>query len=189
MKKNLTFLLLLFVISNSYAQIDALIIFKDGTELRDVFKSRGNKLKSLESGKKYHINDMHKITYFKKDTITYDIIDTKIYLKSKRSSRQLLRIIYNGKNINLYASTESYQSGGTVGMTTYGNISKAFVQRKGEDFAYDISYIHAVQHKGIKKRLKAYFKDCPELIEKIKKKEIRKNEPMKIVIFYDEHCN
>lgn len=191
MKKIMILLFTVLIMNNSYSQkIDALIKFKDGKELRGIFKSSGNQLKSLKNKKKYDIDSMKEIIYFNaKDTIKYNIVDTKIYTTSKRSKRRLLRKVYEGKKLILYTITNEYQYGGIVGMTSYGTFEGAYIQRKNEDFAFDMGYLYGVQFKGIKKRVKKFFQDCPELVRKVKKNEINKNETMKMVLFYEEKCS
>jgi hypothetical protein len=191
MKKKIVLLLIAFIANNFYSQnIDALIKFKDGKELRGIFKSSGNKLKAIEDKKTYHINDMKEIIYFNlKDTIKYHLVDTKNYTTSKNSKRRLLRKVYEGKKLTLYAITHSYQSGGTVGMTTYGTFEGAYIQRKNENFAFDMGFLYGVQYKGIKKRVKKFFSDCPELVRKVKKNEIDKNDTMKMVLYYEGKCS
>ena len=191
MKKQLFYLALILLTHVSCSKkIDALIKFNNGKELRGVFKSGGNKLKLLENGKKYHIKDMKEITYFYDNyNVKYDIIDVKIYTDSKKSDRILAYKVFDGNKINLYTTTESYQTGGSIGANFQGTINKAYIQKKGEQFAYDISYIHAIQHKGVKARLLEYFKDCPALIEKIKSKEINRHNALKIAQFFEVSCN
>ena len=190
MKKIMLLLFTVLIMNTSYSQkIDVFIKFKDGKELRGIFKPSGNQLESLKNKKKYEIDNMKEIIYFSaKDTIKYNVVDTKIYTTSKRSERKLLRKVYEGKKLILYAITNDYQSGGIVGMNSYVTFEGVYIQRKNEDFAFDMGYIYGVQYKGIKKRVKNFFKDCPELVRKVKKNEINKNETMKMVLFYEEKC-
>jgi len=42
--------------------------------------------------------------------------------------------------------------------------------------------------KSFKKSISKYFKDCPELIDKVENKEFSKNEIWKVLEFYNRHC-
>lgn len=191
MKKTLILSILLTFIcyTKSFSQYKLKIIFKDGTEKTDTYKAKGWKLTSLTTDEKFHLNDMKEITYYKDDkSFKYYVIDTKTYVKSKRSKIRLARKAYEGKNIELYYVYFRWTDGHGTGSFSVNAYDEAFVKKKDEPYAYNMGYIYGLMYEGIKKRVRVYFKDCPELIQKVNKNKIKKKNTLEMVTFYDQHC-
>ena len=51
-----------------------------------------------------------------------------------------------------------------------------------------MGYIYGAGQRGIKKRVRDYFTDCPTLINKVDTNEIPKKEIEEIVLFYELKC-
>jgi hypothetical protein len=56
---------------------------------------------------------------------------------------------------------------------------------KGDDMAIPFNY---VELKSFKKRAKAYFEDCPELVYKIENETFKRKDLVKIAAFYNSNC-
>ncbi len=193
MKTKLLLIALLFTGYNLYAQLKLNVVFNDGTEKMDYYKIKGRKeLRALSDNKKYTIDQIKEVTYYsEKDPTqydTYNVVDIKTYVKSKKSKKEFARKAYEGENIELYYIHYNWSTMHANSMMSFNAYDEAFVRRKGEEFVYNIGYIYGAGYKGIKKRIKEYFTDCPELVEKVKENKIKKNNTMEIVKFYDENC-
>ncbi len=189
--KKLSLIIFLITIShNVFSQMKMRILFKDGSEKIDDYKYKGNELLSVSDKKKYHIDDIRELYYYtKEDTLHYYVIDTKKYITSKNSNKRFAQKKFNGKNIELYYvhfNWTTLHPNSTVSFNNY--YDEAFVKRKDEEYAYNMGYIYGAAQKGIKKRVEAYFTDCPELIDRVKRNEIERKDTMEIVRYYDEYC-
>jgi hypothetical protein len=148
-----------------------------------------SKTRIVSKKEKYKIDNIKTVViYSESDSIFMKVIPTKKYLNSK-VKKKLAQIEFIGKKIELYYVPEIIYSGGTVGffITTNGYFEK-YVRRKNNDIAYNMGYIYGAGERGIKKRVRDYFKDCPKLIEKINNNEIPKKETIKIAQFYENNC-
>tara|TARA_B110000037_G_C16800418_1_gene375289 strand:- start:27 stop:560 length:534 start_codon:yes stop_codon:yes gene_type:complete len=174
---------------SSYSQYQLKIKFNNGAEKIDNYKAKGWNLTSLTTGKKYHLNEMKEVTYYSEnDSIHYYVIDTKTYLKSKKSRKNLARKKFEGKNIELYYVYFNWTQNHTNGVMSNNSYDEAFVKKKNEKFAYNIGYIYGAGYKGIKKRVRKYFSDCPDLINKVNKNKIKKKNTLGIVEYYNKNC-
>lgn len=97
--------------------------------------------------------------------------------------------MFKGSKIDLYYVPVYIYQGGTTGLfTTLRGGYESFVRRKNDKVSYNMGYIYGAGQRGIKKRVKDYFTDCPLLIEKVMNDEIPKKETNKIVLFYELNC-
>ena len=189
MKIKFLLITLLFIGYNSYSQLKLNVIFNDGTEKMDYYKAKGEELFALSNNKRYHIDELKELTYYtEKDTTHYYVVETKTYVKSKKSKKNIARKAYDGKNIELYYIHYNWTTMHTNSIMSFNSYDEAFVRRKGEEFVYNIGYIYGAGYKGIKKRVKEYFTDCTVLVEKVKKNKIKKKNTLEIVKYYDENC-
>ncbi|MEC3906670.1 hypothetical protein VOI54_06545 [Tamlana sp. 2201CG12-4] len=148
------------------------------------------RIKSSNSKEKYKLEEIENvIMYDGIDSIKFKVIDAKKYLNSKKIEKKLGRIDYIGDKIQLYNVYELLYQGGAIGLsTTVDSYGEKYVKRTEDNIAYNMGYIYGAGQRGIKKRVRDYFIDCPELIEKVNNNEIPKHETKKIVLFYEESC-
>lgn len=189
MKTKFSLITLLLFSYNSYSQLKLNVIFNDGTEKMDYYETEGDELLALSNNKRFHIDEIKELTYYtEKDTTHYYVVETKTYVESKKSKKDIARKAYDGENIELYYIYYNWTKIHTNSTMSFNSYDEAFVRRKGEEFVYNIGYIYGAGYKGIKKRVKEYFTDCPKLVEKVKQNKIKKNNSLEIVKYYDENC-
>jgi hypothetical protein len=203
MQKVVLFLFLSFLLKVNGQYKEGIIYYKNGETKKGLIKERSSedikfktnhKSKSIKLDYKkikgYDINNSkYRYKYFNKSgagkVVGFDHKTGKIiYEKNKKSvnTPKLLKLIIEG-NTNLFV--EEFTGGGFAisggngasfggGTTTeyyiekFGNITKIGT-RIGND------------------QLK-YFNDCKSLIEKIKSKEIRRNDVVRAINFYNNKC-
>jgi len=203
MKKLISLFFILTFISVHAQYSEGIVYFKNGDMIKGLIKKRKSgsiKFKSKRDSKVVKLNHKEIKGFENKDgefrykyangaksskVLGFDSSSGKImYEKSKNESAVpiLLKIIVKG-DINLYAD-ESISIGfaipGGGGATFGGGTSTIYYIEKGTSFVEIGSRIG-------KKHL-VYFNDCPILLEKIKDKTIRKNNPHRIVYFYNNQC-
>jgi hypothetical protein len=193
--KNLSLILLFILSQNILSQNRMKITLNNGETKTGIFKIKKSSLgfpsKARFTSKKgnYKIDNIKNVViYSETDSIFLKVIPTKKYLNSKTKNK-LAQIGFIGKKIELYYVSEIIYSGGTVGffITTNGYFEK-YLKKKNDDIAYNMGYIYGAGQRGIKKRVRDYFKDCQKLIEKIENNEIPKKETIKIAHFYENKC-
>ncbi len=148
-------------------------------------KPKKNKGKKIKKERYYVRRDIRKFDIYKcGDTIHYRHIDTKKYATSKEIKKKLAQLIYSGNKLEIYYVGEGlYQAG------TFGSYYEKYVKKKGEKIAYNMGYIYGAGQRGIKKRVRDYFTDCPDLINIVNENKIKKNDLLEIVKFYEGNCN
>lgn len=158
-------------------------------EIKNTRLNFHSKTRIVSKKEKYKIDNIKNVViYSENDSIFMKVIATKKYLNSKTKNK-LAQIAFIGKKIELYYVSEIMYSGGAISLfiTTSGYFEK-YVKRKNEEMAYNMGYIYGAGQRGIKKRVRDYFKECPKLIEKIDNNEIPKKETIKIAQFYENNC-
>lgn len=188
--KKITILMLLFVSVLSYSQLKVSIKFKDNTEINDSIKQVGEKLISLKTGKTYTLNTINDIKIFEGNTVKhYFILDVKLYKNSKQVQKGIGLIIYSNGEITLYRILFGLKLKNKFNFPkTYNNRYEVFIKRKNKKYTYNIGCIDGTGCIKIKKRLKDFFNDCPNLVQMIKKNKINKREIIKIVDYYNDLC-
>lgn len=148
------------------------------------------KIISMNSKEKYRLDEINNVVmYEENDSIFFKVIDVKKYLNSKKSEKKLGRVDYLGPKMELYNVSEVLYQGGAIGLgTDVSSYGEKYVKRLGDSIAYNMGFIYGVGQRGIKKRLRDYFTDCPELIQKVDSDVIAKHETREIVLFYEENC-
>ena len=192
---------LLFISFNSLGQINVKmkVTFNNGkidtglysiqrrTFIAGIPKTR---VVSKKTRQKYKLNKIKNIImYSGNDSIYFEVIKTKKYIKSKKAKNKLVQIGYVGNKIELFYASEFIYQGGSVGSINVSSYYETYVRRKNENIAYNMGYIYGAAQRGIKKRVREYFIDCPLLIEKVNNNEIPKKETLKIAKFYENNCN
>lgn len=183
MKRLLTALLLLCFFNVTAQFKSGKVILKDSTELKGLIKLKtfgGIKFKQ----KKYSED----ITSYDHTSIIGVNIEGKRYCyvaAPNGKSPKLLQVIING-DMTLYAEEVA-----KTAVTPPNGIGSPEFLYTGDTFF--IYYIH-VGDKLLKagKKLKgkhvALFEGCPKLIDKIKRKDLKKSELYKIVNYYNTKC-
>lgn len=148
------------------------------------------KIISIKGREKYKLDEIKNIMmYTETDSIYFEVILTKKYFDSKKLIKKLGQVGLIGNKINLYYVSEVLYQGGAVEIyTTVDSYNEKYLKKGNDSVAYNMGYIYGAGQRGIKKRVRDYFTDCPILIEKINNNEIPKNETMKIALFYEENC-
>ncbi len=188
-KSTIFLLLLLFITSVSYGQLGKIadiniynkkgkIFYKDGSTEEGKLATRARMTLSIKKeGEKWRNVDVTKVdkieVYRKNSTTRYAFGMSERVAKKKKKRRKplLILLIYESDNIRLYNEP----------VTVFGILkSMYFAQRKGEAYATELK-------NNKKKLLKKYFKDCPELVNKIGTKGFKDTKD--IVKYYDTECN
>ena len=67
------------------------------------------------------------------------------------------------------------------------NISSYYVRKENET---EVTHLGSTSwiSKNFKKAASNYFKDCPNLVEKLQNKEYKKKDIREIIDFYNEYC-
>lgn len=190
MKKIILLNLLFFSSLLSFAQVSVTIKLKNNQEINDSVKQIGIELISLKTDKKYNLNEISDIKVFnKKKTKHYHILDVKSHKNSKKVKKGLGIKIYSNGNIDLYIILFGSKIKNNHTQTkTYNSNTEIFIKRKNSKYTYNIGCIDGAGCKNIKKRLYDFFSNCPSLIEKIKKNQIKKRNIKKIIDYYVESC-
>ena len=188
MKKIILLNLLFFSSLLSFAQVSVTIKLKNNQEIKDSVKQIGIELISLKTDKKYNLNEISDIKVFnKKKTKHYYILDVKSHKNSKRVQKGLGTKVYSNGNIELYFISFSYNIKNNQRII-YNSNTEIFIKRKNSKYTYNIGCIDGAGCKNIKKRLYDFFSDCPSLIERIKKNQIKERNIKKIIDYYVESC-
>jgi hypothetical protein len=190
MKKIIIIILILFSLQ-SYSQLKVNIKFKDNKEINDSIKQGAEKLISLKTGKIHNLNDINEIKIFEGNRMKhYFILDVKSYKNSKRVQKGLGSKVYSNGEIELFHISFGSNNKNRLKsqIKTYDSGIEVFIKRKNKKYTYNIGCIDGIGCKKIKKRLKDFFSDCPNLIRMIKKNKINTRDIIKIIDYYNESC-
>lgn len=196
MKKFVQFLILL-ISFNSFAQIEATILKKNGEVLKG-FASVSQRNSNVVKFRK-KIND--KPQYFGRrdfDKIFFkfnedSFIEYQFKSISKKNT-QLMKVLIKD-HLSLYSFTNTivfntHSSGKGFGNINIGKIrtTTTFYLSKNNNNIVE-KFPSKTVFKSFKKNASTYFKNCIELVEKINKKEFKKANAIEIVEFYNKKCN
>ena len=208
--KKITFLLILFLGFNSYAQFNfnsydnASLKLRNGEILVGKAKVTDDEKVKFKKGskkEKYNYRTLESFDiYGEEDTLrfTYKIIAGK--------EPRLMKVVkeYPGR-INLYVinhANNTFRPGGTPtnpampiggGLSVSSGVSvntSEYYLNKGTGFeVVEIGNDHPVFGKRrFKKALIEFFQDCPKLIKKVEDNDFRRNEMEALVDFYIKNC-
>lgn len=188
-------ILLSFTITSLYtnAQKQATFIMKDGREISDKVFVVEDSLVSLRTEEKYSFNDINELEIIrsKKKRERFFIVDTKRFKDETRVTKGLGNRIYDSKYLEIYVASFAFNLDYRTKFD-YDRLkdgTEVFIKRKNEPFAYNVACIDGFGCKAIVERLAAFFYDCPELVTKIKKREINKMDIIKIADYYNLNCD
>jgi len=113
------------------------------------------------------------------------------------SSGKINHYIYSSNFINSFTSFQKINlgNGTTINRTIQSNNNRSinlfYLKRKGDKYTTYMSdvYYSVFGEKIFTKNAINFFKNCDELVQKIKSKEFRKSDIIEIIEFYNEHCN
>lgn len=196
--KKLILFTFLFWMNFTFAQLTSYekgeVFYRDGTSEKGSIKRKYSTLKFKTKNKK-----PIELTYkeVKKISINEDGEDFeyvyKIIKGKKKGKFKLLKVVIIGKT-SLYLLNHETQVGNTA--TSLPFLALTY---KGADFYIGknesslVDFIGAnsiaVGRKNIRKGLIKYFKDCRELVKKLKNKEFKNKDIIKVIEFYNEKCN
>jgi len=122
-------------------------------------------------------------------TVKYEVIHVKKYFDSSKVKLKLRQIGLKGNRIELfYVSEYVYQGGATTAINIVDSYHERYLKKTNTQVAYNMGYIYGAGQRGVKKRVRDFFRDCPSLIEKVESNEISKKETMEIALFYENEC-
>lgn len=205
MSKKIIFLLAIFIGVASFGQKTnnifdkkekATIYFRDSTIQKGYAKIIGSviKYKKDKNSKKQVFDERNvKKIVFEKPGIDL-ILEYKIVKGTK--TPLLLEPIVKG-TITLYRDTwmaNKWKANGEINnsniSSTYYNsykITDYYISKNNEIFVEKITSTHPFS-KNFKKAASIYFKNCPELVEKIESKEFKKGDIRRVVRYYNTKC-
>lgn len=199
MKKLFTTLAALYISISAFGQSRMKITLTDGTVKSGVYKikdqtlgyAQKTKVISKKTKEKYKLNDIESLMiYTETDSIPYEVIRVKKYLNSKNQELKLGQVCFKGNRIEVfYVSEYVYQGGAVTPITTMSSYHETYFKKKNSAIAYNMGYLYGAGQRGIKKRVRDYFTDCPELIQKVENNEIHKKETLQIALFYEKNCD
>ena len=174
------------------------VTFKDGTQKTGVYSIRqgtfsnsssSTKLVSRNPTVKIPLEDFASVlVYDDNKELLYVVIDVKTNFNDKKTEKKLGLLVYAGPIMSVYYVAETISSGGSFGVSFSSESYNTYVKKNKEDIAYNMGYIYGAGPRGIKKRVRDYFVDCPALIEKVDNDSIEKNKTIEMVTFYEENC-
>lgn len=193
----LTLLIYFISIPNIFCQKESgKIFFKDKTTISGLCKIKGDDNIKFKKNK-----DSESITYDVKliDKIEineYGFFETYRYkaIKDENTSKWM-KVMIVGK-VNLYKKDAymNYDSGisssgfgGRIGTLGSGPVEHFYVSHEGNTEVFKITSLGDIS-RSFRKVASDFFKDCPVLEEKIKNKELKKEDIEQVVKFYNSKC-
>ncbi|MFC4739193.1 hypothetical protein ACFO3U_04235 [Flavobacterium ponti] len=180
------FFLVLFYLGFSQDQ-EATIFFKDGDSLQGFAMIKNEKIKfrlSLEDKPDtWDEESVSKVEFY-----GFNIIKTYVYMKpNKYEKMRLFELLVDGE-VSLYLEGFSHfvtTSPNNPGSSQIVDKIYNYVKRKTDEFP---TCINCYPLESWKKKTLVFFKDCPNLIKKIKNNELREIHLVDIVYFYNDYC-
>lgn len=193
MKK--TLLILLFFTVNGYSQIytydKAEIHFRDGKVEEGYvkilnFKEIKFRTSLDDKPVKFNYKKINKI--IKREDGKDVEYQYKIVKAKRKNYPRLMKLVTSGK-VSLYITEHKDIVGqNSPLMLEYDGVSYYMVREDSHIAEYVGAKTIAIGRKSVTKGLITYFRDCPNLIEKIENKEFGKKDVIKIIEYYNTHC-
>jgi len=192
--KKIIILIIVSLSANLFGQErEATILFNDSTSVKGFGEIKKEKIY-------FRVSLDDKITEWNYD-MAYGLIfsgygfsEKYLYIKpDKYSKKPIIMEVLEEGNVNLYRKsfiTERTYKDPTKSLTDINNRktfvydfeSTYYVKRKNESNATDLSF-------SFKTNSVKYFSDCKILVEKINKKEFKKDNIIEIVYYYNDYCD
>lgn len=192
MKNKILTLIVLFYCFFAYSQSNKCVIyFNDTTKVEGLCKLKTN------GEVKFIKNKGDKKTLFYHSQISkVEIIDDEIttyeYKYIDEYSSEWLELLIKGEvslyttSISSYHMNNSLNTGGMNGMTFGGGTTTYYYTcRQNENGVFRIASKGTIS-RSFKKTASEYFKDCPEIVEKIQSKDYKKDDIEEIVRIYNK---
>ncbi|MEN9909541.1 MAG: hypothetical protein RLZZ540_2690 [Bacteroidota bacterium] len=189
---------LLLVVNFCFCQEKTMLFFKDGSTKTGMYKIRKKTFTNDSSNmvilnndtdEKYTLDDITVAIVFKNSLeYYYEVINVKKNFNDKKTEKKLGLLAYKSPKINMYYIAEAIYSGGTVGMGMMYGTNEKYVQKSKDSIAYNLGYIYGAGERGIKKRVRDYFTDCPNLVELVDNNKIEKYDTLQIIKYYEDNC-
>lgn len=111
------------------------------------------------------------------------------YVVIKENKKPILLEILSDGYLRLYLNNNTQFSSniGGSGMTGFRNTATYYLKKSTETIAQECAAFGYIG-KSFKKFINSYFTDCPAIINKVEKKEFKKENYEEIVEFYNSNC-
>lgn len=200
MKRTILLIVSFFVLNVVLAQEKMILTLKNGEKKEGVYKIKlpqyglsAFKIVGHKNREKYGLKDIDKVLIIKdSNKYWFEVIDTKKYVDSKKSKLKFGQVIYKGKHISVFETVETIYSGSVGGgfiVQSNSNYQNSYAKKTNDTYAFNIGYIYGAAQKGIKKRIRSYFSECPSLVSAVENKLIDKKDVKSIVLFYENNCS
>ncbi|WP_395062253.1 hypothetical protein [Flavobacterium sp.] len=192
--KKIIILIVITICTNVFGQErEATILFNDSTSVKGFGEIKKEKIYfrvSLDAKIKEWDFKMASGLIFS----GYGFSEKYLYIKpDKYSKKPIIMEVMEEGNVNLYKKSFITQKAyvDPTKSLTYFNYRKIYVydfestyyvKRKNEENATDLSFSFKIN--SVK-----YFSDCKILVEKINKKEFKKDNIVEIVYYYNDYCD
>lgn len=198
MKNIFTLTIFFLFICTGFSQEKTTVFLNDGTIKSGLYKTRNKTFSmnssslmiiSKDSDDKFSLDEVSKLIIHR-DTadVHYDVIDVKKNYNDKKSEKKLGQIAYESPKVKMYLVKEVISSGGNVGMRLSHDTHEIYVKKSKDAIAYNMGNIYGAGARGIKKRVRDYFFDCPKLVALVDNNKIKKDNTLEMVKFYDKNC-
>ncbi|MFD2585821.1 hypothetical protein ACFSQJ_02695 [Croceitalea marina] len=171
------------------------VFLKNGTVLKGLGKLTASNQVRFRTSRK---SEKQLFSFADVDTLKvfYDNEPT-VYVCVKvkdRKETMVLEVSQSGKNVVLYTlESQGYMvspmgAGGMPMGGSFYSISNSYVRKTDEEEAAHLGS-NQLFTKNFKKAAANYFNDCPQLVQKITSKELKKRDLGEIIKFYNESCD
>lgn len=193
MKKILILLSIFLAINTAYSQKQKMkITLNNGIEKTGIYKIKtptppfSNKLiiKSIETNEKYTLDEISSvIVYDNSEILYYKVIDVKFTIDDKKTEKKLGLIIHQGSKTELFSVSTTIYNPNQI-----SNYDSFYIIKNKEAIAYNIGYIYGIDARPFKRRIREFFTDCQQLIDKVENNEFNNDDALNIAVFYDDNC-
>jgi hypothetical protein len=189
MKKILLFITFLFCL-NILGQKNVTLYFRNGDSLKVIshINSGNSKIRYREKQKAKRIT----INYRKvlKAVQHYSGFNRTYVFKKKEGYEVpvILEQVYSGE-VDLFKMDFTRNSNFGNGMTMSSNETEYYVSKKNSNIVTTFNASGLFIENGFRKKSTEFFKDCPEVVNKINDKIWKMKDIPEIVRYYDTECN
>ena len=189
MKQIALIIIILFSLQSFCQKDKGTITLLNGNVLSGLVKVTSSSFKFKENMNseaiKYDFNEATSATVVnsKNEELKYE------YVYVEYQKKPLLLTVMTDGFLKLYADfSTSYGGGGMGAGMSFRNSSTYHIKRTTDKLGqYFIAYGY-IPKEEFKKVVQSYFTDCPQLQDKVEKREFKKDDFEKIVEFYNQNC-
>jgi hypothetical protein len=165
------------------------ITFKNGSKKTGEGSLSGNSIYFKEAGEEksqtYSFDDVSSVNYYEDGNINKYV---KVKVKGQSYPLILIEVIEGKVSLYKYIQRSTNIPGQPSSMMGSDKIEVYYLKRNNENEATHLGSSNMVL-KNFIKATSEYFKDCPDLVDKIHEESYNKNDIEKIVWYYISHCN